>query len=174
MDYCQRDWDALLPFEEFSINNAKSSSTGISPFYLNSRLHLLLPSYHGQSSDTPTALTSFTSLNANLTLAKDLIRRAQDTQRHYANLRRRDLTFSPGDQVLLDASHITIDFQYNRPSKKLAARWIGPYTVVRRVGKVAYTLDLPSNMAIHPTFHVSRLKPFVDPSSFHPLHNPDL
>jgi Chromo (CHRromatin Organisation MOdifier) domain len=173
VDYRQRDWDALLPLVEFSLNNAKSSSTGASPFFLNSGFHPLLPLYHGQSSDTPAAQNSFSSLHANLTLAKDLIRRAQDTQKHYANLRRRDLTFSPGDQVLLDSSHITPDFQLNRPSKKLAAKWIGPFIIVRRIGNVSYTLALPDTMAIHPTFHVSRLKPYVDPQTFHPLRDPD-
>ena len=173
VDYRQRDWDALLPLVEFAMNNVKSATTGASPFFLNSGLHPLLPSYHGQSSDNPAALTSLKTLHANLSLAKDLIRRAQDTQRHHANLRRRDLAFSDGDLVLLDASHLTTDFQMNRPSKKLAARWIGPFPVLRRIGKVAYTLDLPDNMRIHPTFHVSRLKPFVDPSTFDPLWAPD-
>lgn len=34
-----RSWDDLLPFVEFAINNAKSPSTGYSPFYLNYGAH---------------------------------------------------------------------------------------------------------------------------------------
>ena len=28
-------------------------------------------------------------------------------------------------------------------------KWIGPFTVVKRVGKTAYELDLPANTKIH-------------------------
>ena len=173
VDYRQKNWDELLPLVEFAINNHSSSSTGSSPFFLNSGLHPLLPVHHGQHSDNPTALTSHQQLDANLTLAKDLLRKAQDTQKHHANLRRRDLEFSPDDMVLLDSEHVTVDNQRNRPSKKLAAKYIGPYRVLERIGAVAYKLELPDSMRIHPVFHVSRLKTYTDPSSFSPLRAPD-
>ena len=111
VDYQQKNWDDLLPFVEFAINNHKSSSTGASPFFLNTGLHPLLPAYHSQSSDNPAALTTHQTLDANLSLAKDLIQRAQDTQRHHADQHRRDLTFQVNDLVLLDASHVNSDHQ---------------------------------------------------------------
>ena len=44
-------------------------------------------------------------------------------------------------------------------SRKLAPRWVGPFTIVRRIGETAYELDLKQKYArLHPVFHVSLLK----------------
>ncbi|OWY94231.1 Pol Polyprotein [Phytophthora megakarya] len=39
-----------------------------------------------------------------------------------------------------------------------------PFTVTERHGS-AYTLELPSDMRLNPTFYVGRLKPYVQPES---------
>ena len=45
---------------------------------------------------------------------------------------------------------------------KLCPRYVGPYLISRRVGKVAYELELPQEMsAIHNVFHVSMLKKHI-------------
>ena len=49
---------------------------------------------------------------------------------------------------------------------KLSPRYIGPFEIIERVGKVAYRLALPSELStVHNVFHVSMLKKYVpDPS----------
>ena len=68
------------------------------------------------------------------------------------------MSFEKGDEVLLLTKNITLKHPGTR---KLLPRWIGPFTILGRVGKVAYHIDLPESMnRIHPVFHVSKLKPY--------------
>jgi len=39
-NYQQDNWSKLLPFTEFTYNNALSATTGVSPFFTNKRYHL--------------------------------------------------------------------------------------------------------------------------------------
>ncbi|WVZ70765.1 hypothetical protein U9M48_019407 [Paspalum notatum var. saurae] len=72
--------------------------------------------------------------------------------------RRRELSFEEGDSVYLKVSPIRGTKRF-RIKGKLAPRYIGPYKVVRRIGKVAYKLELPESMRdIHDVFHVSQLR----------------
>ncbi|KAG2807017.1 hypothetical protein PC113_g24080 [Phytophthora cactorum] len=68
--------------------------------------------------------------------------------------------FEKGSLVLLATQnlprHVVSDFG----ASKLAPRFIVPFTVLERHGN-AYTLDIPSNMRLHPTFYVGQLKPYT-------------
>jgi len=54
---------------------------------------------------------------------------------------------------------------------KLSPRYVGPYQILACVGKVAYELDLPSELTpVHLVFHVSMLNKCIgDPVSILPL-----
>ena len=41
---------------------------------------------------------------------------------------------------------------------KLTQRWIGPFTIKRKLSPLNYELDLPSSFSIHPVFHISKLR----------------
>ncbi|MCF6786103.1 chromo domain-containing protein, partial [Corynebacterium parakroppenstedtii] len=94
------------------------------------------------------------------------LKTTQSHQKSYADVRRRDLEFKVGDWVYLKVSPMKGVVYFGKRGK-LSPRYIGPYEVWKRVGKVAYELNLPSEMnLVHPVFHVSMLRKYVgDPSS---------
>ncbi|MCO5609896.1 hypothetical protein L7F22_064130 [Adiantum nelumboides] len=49
---------------------------------------------------------------------------------------------------------------------KLSPRYCGPFKILKKIGDVAYKLELPESSRVHPVFHVSRLK-----KSIHGLEN---
>ncbi|GKA01125.1 putative reverse transcriptase domain-containing protein [Tanacetum coccineum] len=55
--------------------------------------------------------------------------------------------------------------------RQLAPRFVGPFEIVKKVGPVAYRLDLPEELnGVHDTFHVSNLKKcLADPTLQVPL-----
>ena len=85
---------------------------------------------------------------------------AQDRQRKYADQDMKDLSFEEGDQVLLKVSPWKGVTRFGKKGK-LSPRYVGPFEILRRIGKVAYELALPPHMEhIHNVFHVSMFKRF--------------
>ena len=54
---------------------------------------------------------------------------------------------------------------------KLSPKYVGPFPITARVGKLAYRLDLPESMrGVHDVFHVSMLRKYLrDPEQVIPL-----
>ena len=101
---------------------------------------------------------------------QDRLLTAQSRQKSYADNRRRDLEFQAGDWVFLKVSPMKGVMRFGKKGK-LSPRYIGPYKIIRKVGQVAYELDLPSELeSVHPVFHVSMLRKCVgDPTRIVPI-----
>jgi hypothetical protein len=90
---------------------------------------------------------------------------AQSRQKNYADVRRWDLEFAVGDQVLLRVSPTRGVVRFG-VSGKLSPRYIGPFSILASVGSLAYRLQFPESMArVHPVFHFSMFRKY--------LRNPD-
>jgi len=51
---------------------------------------------------------------------------------------------------------------------KLSPRYIGPFPIVARIGRLAYRLDLPHSMkGVHNVFHVSMLRKYLRDPEHH-------
>ena len=153
------DWDEHLSAVEFAINNSYQESIQMSPFMLVYGQNPLTPTTLRVSGiDNPKALKVSTTLMERIAAAKLALTAAQQRQKANADKKRGDVEFQEQQEVLLSTRNINIK---GVGSPKFMPKWIGPFTVVKRVGKTAYELDLPANMKIHDVFHASLLKPYL-------------
>ncbi|GKA94930.1 putative reverse transcriptase domain-containing protein [Tanacetum coccineum] len=84
--------------------------------------------------------------------------RARDRQKSYADLKRKPMEFQVGDRVMLKVSPWKGVVRFSKRGK-LNPRYVGPFKVLKKVGSVAYKLELPQELSkVHKTFHVSTLK----------------
>ncbi|WMV14397.1 hypothetical protein MTR67_007782 [Solanum verrucosum] len=85
----------------------------------------------------------------------------QSRKKSYADVRRRELDFDVDDWVNLKISPMKGVMRFGKKGK-LSPRYVGPYHILRRIGKIAYELELPNDLAsMHLVFHVSLLKKCV-------------
>lgn len=155
----QRDWLKLLDVAQFSYNLQRNESTGRSPFELVQGNQPLTPSALsiGYEGATPAAYKFVKGWQEQADLARYCLEKAAKRHKKWADKGRRDVVFSVGDKVLVRLHK----FLKNRGKHQgLVRRYEGPFSVVRRVGEVAYKLDIPKKLRCHPVFHVSMLKPF--------------
>ena len=83
---------------------------------------------------------------------------ARDRQKTYAVQRRKPLEFQVGDKVLLKVSLWKGVIRFGKQGK-LNPRYVGPFQIIKRIGPVAYKLNLPEELrGVHDVFHVSNLK----------------
>nr|GEU30273.1 putative reverse transcriptase domain-containing protein [Tanacetum cinerariifolium] len=88
----------------------------------------------------------------------------------YIDLKLKPMEFEVGDRVMLKVSPWKGVVRFSKRGK-LNLRYVGPFKVLAKVGKVAYRLELPQELSrVHHTFHVSNLKKcYVDEPLVMPL-----
>ena len=64
----------------------------------------------------------------------------------YVDKRRKDLEFSVGCCIIIKVSPMKGLIRFGK-SRKLALRFVGPFRIVKRIGKLTYKVELPSSLA---------------------------
>ncbi|KAL0161004.1 hypothetical protein M9458_044729, partial [Cirrhinus mrigala] len=169
----QNSWNQFLGWAEYAQNSLRQPSTGLTPFQCVLGFQPPLFPWNGEPSDVPAVDHWFRESERVWDAAHHHLQRAVNRSKAVSDRRRiPGPTFTPGQKVWLS----TRDIRLRLPSKKLSPRFIGPFTILEQVNPVTYKLQLPPQYRIHPTFHVSLLKPFHEPllPSTEPGHEEEL
>ncbi|GJS78796.1 putative reverse transcriptase domain-containing protein [Tanacetum coccineum] len=154
-----KGWVKHLPLAEFSYNNSYHASIKVAPY----------EALYGQKCRSPVCCTEvgeaqltgpklIQETTEKIVLIKQRIQAAQDQQKSYADLKRKPMEFKVRDRVMLKVSPWKGVVRFGKRGK-LNPRYVRPFKVLAKVGKVAYRLELPQELSrVHHTFHVSNLK----------------
>ncbi|GJT15916.1 putative reverse transcriptase domain-containing protein [Tanacetum coccineum] len=127
----EKGWERHLPLVEFSYNNSYHASIKAAPFEALYGRKCRSPVCWAEVGDVQlTRPEIIHETTEKIVQIRQRLQAARDRQRSYANVRQKPLEFQVGDRVMLKV-----------------------------VGPVAYTLELPEELSnVHSTFYVSNLK----------------
>lgn len=164
VNHKQDDWTDHLSALEFAYNNTIHPATNMTPFELD--MGFSPKGLHSFLSDTTVEVQATTdfieTLKAYQAQAQEYLERAREAQAQQVNKDRpRPRLFTEGDLVMLSTKYINPPFlQSNTGSRKLRARYVGPFKVLKRISSTSYELDLPANIKSHPVINLEYLKEY--------------
>ena len=160
------DWVKYLSLAEFAYNNSYQASIGMAPFEALYERKCRTPICWNEVGERKiNNLELVEVFSEKICIIRERLKVAQDRQKSYADVQRRELEFEVDDMVFLKVAPWKGVIRF-RKRGKLNPRYIGPFRIVERIGPVAYHLELQSKLShIHNVFHVSMLRKYVsDPS----------
>lgn len=162
----QGTWDEHLPLVKFAYNNSFHSSIGMAPYEALYGRKCRSPTCWDEVSEKQLTGPEIVQVTTDkVQQIRQWLLTTQSRQKSYADRRRRDLEFQVGEHVFLRIS-LTKGVMRFGIRGKLSPRYVGPFEILERVGKVAYKLALPPVLAgVHNVFHASMLRKYIsDPS----------
>ncbi|PKU80890.1 hypothetical protein MA16_Dca009302 [Dendrobium catenatum] len=159
-------WESHISLIEFAYNNNFQASIGMVPY----------KALYGRKCRTPLYWTDIgerkvigsdlvDSATSKIRLIWDRLLAVQDRQKKYYDDKHRFVEFIVGDFIFIKIRPMKGVLRFGKVGK-LSPRYISPFEIVERIGKVTYRLDLPTTYVVHNVFHVSSLRKYIsdDPS----------
>lgn len=150
------DWLSILPFLQACLNKSVTSATGFAPNEL---------AYGFRVRDTLGMLADLPAEDLNkLRLIK---REEADDAIAFANAMAKTRYDSSHKAINLgegSLAYLRLHHGYSIPgvNPKLSNQRVGPFKVLSKVGNLAYKLELPEIMKIHPVISIAQLEPALD------------
>ena len=169
------DWVHTIHLLEFALNNSVSASTGFTPFFLafGFQPRCFPEEYERLAAiQNAEAESLLETVEDSLAKAQDAIRQSQLLQKEQYDKHHSDgPKFNVNDLVLLSSDGINWPSLAHLP-EAMRPLHLGPLKIVAvDKDRENYTLEFPAFMQksrFHPTFHVSRLKPFKSRATVFP------
>jgi hypothetical protein len=148
-----------VPYAEFSYNNIYQASLKMAPFEALYGRKCRTPLYWNQTGESQVfGLEILQEAEKQVQIVRENFKTAKSRQKSYAGNRRRELIFEVGDIVYLKVSPMR-GMKIFKVKGKLSPRYIGPFKILERKGKVAYQLELPNSLSdVQDVFYVSQRK----------------
>ena len=149
-------WSLHISWVEYAHNTHRNDTTGMSPFLCS--LGYQPPLFPSQEAEiaVPSVRAHILRCQRTSNKARAALLRASTRSQRQAN---RDRTPAPqhvpGQKVWLSMK----DLPLKVASRKHAPRFFGPFEIEAIINPCAVRLRLPPSPRVHPTFHVSLLKP---------------
>ena len=156
----QNDWVDWLLIAQFCHNDRQHSATGYSAFMVTRGQYPFKGQEMGKLLTNQSVEEYIKQFKETWKTTKENLEKATEwMKKQHDKYVVPSQQYKPGNQVYLDASKI----KTTHASKKLNAKFHGPFKVLAAVGKLAYQLKLPPTWQIHDVFHKSKLKPAPEP-----------
>ncbi len=161
--WINQDWVDHLELVEFCYNNSEHSATGSTPFQMVTGKSSIVPmtwAAHGQtaneaSEEVPMVIQLDEERRHLWQVVKANLEKAHKRYKDFADKSQRKVKFQERDEVWLNIKNFRLP---KGLSHKFLGPYAGPFKVLEKKLFDTYKLELPENLRVHPTFHVSLLK----------------
>ena len=162
----QTNWVDYLSLVEFAYNSSWHASIQMSPFEAMYGCKCSTPlNFRDPEKKVGVSKQMLERIDLELSKIRHHIKKAQKKQKLYYDKNKRPLSFNEGDLVFLKVIPKRTNLILGK-DRRLSPRFASPLKVYKRVGSLAYKLELPTHVKLHLIFHVALLKKYVS----NPLH----